>query len=1004
MTQKKYMIDNRTKEDVLDELEKLAASYVPEWHFDRKKPDIGMILTMLFAGQMQGNIDRFNDILERYHMEFVNLLDISLHPAHPASSIVLMNLLSDTAPDVYVEKRTRLLAEGEDTAYSFETDYPIYLTSNAMKAAFMTIAETGSILPVYGAFEEADYAGKTQKATVEEEIEAAVPSMQPFHMFDVKARGLEKHALALYHTKIFDVENETIFCRLRANEALLPAIARGELRFLYYAKDEGFIPVEKCELKDGLIILEKEKENEKLRIGEKEYGLLVLEQVVPQEESSTVREISFSSTGKWRELEYAGDGNIEYDVTRFDVFGDTLALYAECYLGLDSYFEKDGAKISMQFRIDYEEHYVGFGIEDDNENLKIVKRKPRVLQNALVSYANAEEITVEYYNGIGWKRLVCDADYSKMFGAAQAGECTITFACPEDWEPLTVGAYQGRSIRLMLRRADNCYLQSCIHKYPVISGMRVMYSYEDMYVNAEKVLSYSGTNCLDITDSLAMYKETSCFEKSNYADTALYLGFAKCFDKGPVSLYFELANTHREITGKLHFYYSTIGGFKEMKVVDYTRGLSRTGIMLFLPPDDMALTELEGQKLCWIKIVREGSANDRNSVCIRNIALNGVEVHNILTYDPEEYYLDEVTSNMSFQLPMGSILDTKVFVNEVTELSEEVMKDMLEKMPERVKVSYDYLGGISEFFVLWDEVDNFNHSVAGDRHYVIDRITNQIHFGDGIHVRIPRNTRGTAFEVQIRSCNGVAGNVPAGAINVGAGSLTFVGDIYNPEPAYGGSDMETLERALFRGANLISSGGRFVTMQDYLAEVENYSENIQQASIVIGTDRYGNSRENMLFLILLMKDYKDGAASFYRMQTELKAHLLEHCEMTVTPDELLVEEPIFVEYNVDVWAQIMKMEDSFDVTNLVTGALEEYLDPVSHRGSQRRIGELPRKSQIMMRLSALKSKAIIKQLLVTVRYTDKDGIHEMDLDQLTANPFMVACNGVHKIHVSSTEN
>ena len=88
-------IDNRTVSDIEEKIERLAKSYVPEWHFDRQDPDIGSAIARLFAVQMKENIDLENRMLERYHAEFINMLDLSLKPAKPAGSMVKFDLIDD---------------------------------------------------------------------------------------------------------------------------------------------------------------------------------------------------------------------------------------------------------------------------------------------------------------------------------------------------------------------------------------------------------------------------------------------------------------------------------------------------------------------------------------------------------------------------------------------------------------------------------------------------------------------------------------------------------------------------------------------------------------------------------------------------------------------------------------------------------------------------------------------------------------------------------------------
>lgn len=999
MKQESYTVDGRTINDIEKQIAELAKSYTPEWNFDVNQPDIGSVLALLFAGQLQGNITRFNQILEQYHTEFVNLLDISLRPPHPASAVVLMELIADTVSDVYIKKGTRLLANQGDIVIPFETTVPVALSNSKLVSSFMTSGEEGKVLALVGEFTSKDYLGEeVVQGTAQKEF-------SPFALFDFSKSGMERQAMVFYHSRIFDVENEPIFCRFEGDESFFEKVNAGEIRFLYYTKD-GFVPVEHWKCVGNEIILIKNCENQKVIRNGKAYSVVAIEAVEPQKSNQIFESVSFSSAGGICNAEFIGNGSTDYDVTNFNVFGDTLSLYSECYVGMNQYFAQSGARITINFQTNYKEHYVGYSVEEEEKpDLRIVKKKARFKTENRIAYAHAEDISIEYFNGLGWKRLECDQEYRSLFLEGVAGKCELTFWCPQDWEPVQVGGYYGRMLRLQLHRSDNCYLQPCIHRYPVITQLTCAYTYENRYEHPEYARVLFGTTEKDITDKINENKSFLGFEQSNYNETALYLGFDKVFENGPISLWWRLLAQERNMPGKVHVFYSTASGFKEMKIVDYTYNLTQTGTMMFLPPADMGMMQLEGKRLCWLKITKDGCEDTGLHTVVEDIRLNAVEVNNIITYDAEEFYLDEVKAGMSFPLRSGGILDAEVWVNERYELTDDMMLKMQEEYPDTVKSTLNYRGEIAEFYVKWEERDSFNSSGPKDRHYVLDRMNNRIIFGDGVHVKIPQCTAGVGFTVAVRCCDGAAGNVDMGMINSSENHLMYVDTIYNPLPAYGGSNIETLEQALARGADLISAGGRFVTEQDYINEIKNYSDNISKSVLISGVDKEGNKKEQMLYVVLLMKDFKNGAASFFQMQTELKQHLLENCELTIRPADLSIVEPIFVELNVDVWAQIINMEDSFETQNLLRDTLDTYLNPISdgiHKGWK--IGVVPRKSQILMRLNSLKSEARIQHIVITARYEDSRGAHMVDLDDLKVNPFMVVCSGTHKIHMMHADS
>lgn len=986
-----YKLDNRTNEDILKDIDNKAKVYVPEWKFDEKNPDIGSVIALIYASQLKGNIERFNNNLEKYHTEMVNWLDISLMPACPAKATVLMEIANDSIMGVPVKKGTKLLADGENEKIVFETVFPVYMSGAKIDTIFMTSGKDNKVIPVLGEFEEKDYAGNI----IEEKV--APSELKEFSLFDFSGKGLEKQALLLYHDSIFDVENELLDCKITGNNKLLSDILAGDYKILYYS-EEGFLEAQDLQVIGEHIFFSKKEKSKKITINKREYSLVVIEAVKPQRESVKIQSIEFASTGKKRIAEYVGNGSTDFDVNCFNIFGDTLELYSESYIGMDSYFSKKDSRITLSFKMSFKEKYIGPVKEEQQQDLRIIKRKKKYKMEENMAYTSAQEISIEYFNGIGWKRLICDKPYSSIFEHCEGGEVELTFTCPSDWCAMSLGGYQGRVLRFQLLRADNCYYQPCMHRYPQITDLGVSYTYSDNYKKPDVATALIGTDEINLTNNLHTDKPFVGFSKGKYEENAIYIGFDKVFDNGPISLWWKIRDSIGD-EKKLRFFYSTNHEFKEMKIVDGTDNLSKSGVMMFMPETDMGKLEVEGKKLCWLKIVDEIKDNVKLYTKVERLCLNAVEVYNVETLEEEEFYIDTVSSDMSFHIRAERILEIDLWVNEKNEHSKQEMLNMLSSDPDNVRVSLDYLGEIEEFYVKWKECNSFSMCKNNSRNYILDRMQSKIIFGDGIHVNIPRNTEGTAFIVQAKCCNGKSGNVPAGAIAESSSNILFINSIYNPEPAYGGSDLEMLDKALLRGASLLSSGGRFVTEQDYLTEIMNYSDDIEKATIIKNVDKYGKYVEGQLNIVLLMKDYLESSSSFIRVENSLKKHLLKRCELSILPSQLVVEEPIFVELCVDAWIMLTKLEDSFEVQSNVEKILEEFINPIAGKKSKGwNIGTLPRKSQIMMRLNTLKRKGIVKYIMVTAKYQDKQGMHEVDLDDLKVSPFMIAKSGTYKVH------
>ena len=149
-----------------------------------------------------------------------------------------------------------------------------------------------------------------------------------------------------------------------------------------------------------------------------------------------------------------------------------------------------------------------------------------------------------------------------------------------------------------------------------------------------------------------------------------------------------------------------------------------------------------------------------------------------------------------------------------------------------------------------------------------------------------------------------------------------------------------------------------------------------------------------------MKDYEDGSYSFHQIEEKLKENLLSSCELTLSPENLYICEPIFLSVSVDIWASIFHMEDSFEVQGIVKRCMDAYLNPVKNGQEEGwDFGVLPKKTQIMMKLNVLKSRAQIHKVSVTVSYMDDEGEREVDLENFEATPFMIVRSGSHQVHI-----
>lgn len=113
----------------------------------------------------------------------------------------------------------------------------------------------------------------------------------------------------------------------------------------------------------------------------------------------------------------------------------------------------------------------------------------------------------------------------------------------------------------------------------------------------------------------------------------------------------------------------------------------------------------------------------------------------------------------------------------------------------------------------WTSVASLAGSLADDRHYVLDRNTGEILFGDGTHGAIPPED--APVVIDYLAGGGTAGNVAAGQIVVLRASIPHVARVHNRWPASGGADAEPVEEARSRAPALLRSGWRAVSAGDF---------------------------------------------------------------------------------------------------------------------------------------------------------------------------------------------
>ncbi len=978
-------LDNRDRKKFLAQMRGLAKSYTPEWQFTPDKPDAGGTIAMIFANQTVDIIKKMDLLLSKYHIEFVNMYGVSVRPAAPASAIVVMTLSESRQEGTALEKGMLAAGEneqGDEILYELQSD--LYVTTARIKAAFLVTCRDNIVIPY----------------------------RENLPLFDYSHGKRKSQALYIYYRQF---SSESVirlkFTKDSRNSLKEPAelFANTDIFKISYKTEDGIIPFQSVSCDKDTLILKKDKgiaQSGSDRGPEKSLAsVVIIESKKALERDICVSDMELiMNSGHIRpDLVVTDTGELNRE--KFLPFGRQFSIYQSCYIGQDGLFRQAGAEVTLKFGLSFEIFSTKVTPPPDT-NLCMIKRKKKNVYSPPPPGCLIQEISLEYFNGIGFKKLDCSEDICTIFADPKnEGQCSIRFTIPADWEDTRQCGYEQNFLRMQVLRADNCYLQEVEYCYPVITDMEFEI-HNSGIIRPLKVERADDDKITDITWQLLHGHAPVCFSGNPYDGNYFLIGLDARPKQGPVSVFFELGERMIHKDAKLSFAYSAPEGFHELKTADGTDNLQHSGIITFMPPPDMKSMEIEGVNAFWIRMENK----QESCPILKKMYLNAVSVINYEWMKEQNYYIDKISRNMRFPLYCNCVISAQVWVNEIDALSYAEMEEMKNTCKERVRVEYSLTGRVEEFYVLWDEVESFDTYYTAEkdfaarrRIYCIDRYTGEIIFGNGRNAYIPNHTRGIAFKVRVLTCSGKKGNLPEGAIDHFRDNIFTIDEITNPVAACGGADMESSQDTLARGSLILGARKRLVTKRDYEREALAFSDAVDKASCVTGVRMDNTGSESVwdrqsISLVLLMKDYRKGSYSFRNVCGRLKEHICACCQITCSRERLFITEPIFVHICVKAWCEIPDMTKSMELKKEMLAVINAYLEPTGPWGWQ--IGQIPTQAQMEMLLGTFEGSIHISAWLFSVTYMDSNGRHETDLEDVCIrnNPFMVCCSGKHEIY------
>lgn len=995
--------------EILEEIEKRAAAYTPEWHMDLENPDIGTALAQVY-GRLQNSTERkYRGLPEKFRIDFFNCLNTSMKASVPARGYAVFGLADSAAEGTGLPAGTALKTDAEDEygeKIPVETEEDLFVIPDTLETVFES--SDGD-----------DYIGLYYDRAMAEAQEGAGGTRGGFPLFKGKAPDLQEHVFYLGHPCILSVTTRgkihlDFYERkgIPIDREILRALADpAKAEFFYFSGSREVLFSPALLEETGLVLTKTAdmppwEETENAGVTSYWLGCRI-------HDKKPFEGLAFEELFLWTECPPMAPDLIcaageESRGGACFAFGEQPSVYGDVYFLSGEVLGKKGALVELAFEQEFARVPAASLTEGPPVRWKLVMPKDEVRPEKEYEIA-IEEVIWEYYNGRGWTSLFPDSSYSRIFHSSDGRYRKlkrVEFVCPEDMEKALVGAAENFAVRARILKVSNAFKTSGYYMAPVISGVSLRYRYEpetrrpgSFYEkNNLEERYFEADHCLG-----AMKAHQPVFGTGD-REPALYLGFRERMEQGPVRILWVMEHDLEKKPPELVWEYFRDGRWRDLHPADGTESLRKTGILTFPGMADASLLKLFGRELYWIRARDEKGTYKKGGFGvpeIRQIWLNAVRVRTVRQGITERLTMEGYMSGESFQLLNRNIHEAAVWALESRVLGEEESESLLKAG--RLRELRDADGTVKETWIRWEETENFLFHGPADRVYMLDANEGVLAFGGGIHGAIPAPGIPDGILVEYSTGGGSCCCLRPGQIDGLELSAGFVNEAFNPLPLFGGCDRETAGEAMERAGKELKHRFRAVTGADYVDLAMEAVGNIEKADCFSGMDLSGSRQPGAVTLVILRKNREAGDAAFADMRQEIREYLAKRLPAGMSPDSLFIREPLMVEIQLLVTAEVDDFSDLFPVRRAVERTLEEFLDPVTGNFDQKgwQIGTLPDRLQMETVIKKVPGLRNLKSLVVFGRIPGEPGRPEVDLEAVRRHPYVLPVGGRHQIWIQT---